>query len=221
LRVKARFFASHSEIVGRREMEVELSEGATVSDLLEMLRAEYQGLSGLSFLLAVNRQYVGLETRLREGDEVALIPPISGGCPAAEAGMYRVTGEELDIPATIASVQHPGAGAVVSFIGTVREVSQGRKVLHLEYDAYPEMAEAKLAEIGREIAERWGTDRVAIVHRVGRLEVGEAAVVIAVATPHRAQGFAACRYAIDRIKEIVPIWKKEVWEGDEAWVELG
>jgi len=132
--------------------------------------------------------------------------------------MFRVMREELDIQGTIEAVRDPGAGAVVSFIGTVRKISQGREVLYLEYDAYAEMAEGKLAEIGREIAEQWGTERIAIVHRVGRLEVGEAAVVIAIATPHRAEGFAACRYAIDRIKEVVPIWKKEVFKEGQAWV---
>ena len=132
--------------------------------------------------------------------------------------MYQVTEAELDIQEAIGAVQHPGAGAVVSFVGTVRDTSRGRRVLYLEYDAYPEMAEEKLAEIGQEIAERWGTERVAILHRLGRLGVGEAVVVIAIATSHRAEGFAACRYAIDRIKEIVPIWKKEVWEAGEAWV---
>ncbi|HID87231.1 MAG TPA: molybdenum cofactor biosynthesis protein MoaE [Anaerolineae bacterium] len=116
-------------------------------------------------------------------------------------------------------MEHPGAGAIATFLGTVRDHSRGRRVLYLEYDAYPEMAERTLRQIGEEIRERWGLDRVAIVHRIGRLEIGEASVAIAVAAPHRAEAFEACRYAVDRLKEIVPIWKKEVWEGGEYWVE--
>jgi molybdopterin synthase catalytic subunit len=133
--------------------------------------------------------------------------------------MFRVTDEEITAQMVIEAVEHPSVGAIVTFLGTVRDRSQGRRVLYLEYDAYPEMAERTLRQIGEEIRERWGLDRVAIVHRVGRLEIGEASVAIAVAAPHRAEAFEACRYAIDRLKEIVPIWKKEVREGGECWVE--
>lgn len=133
--------------------------------------------------------------------------------------MFRVTEDEITAQMVIGAVEHPSAGAIVTFLGTVRDHSQGKRVLYLEYDAYPEMAEMTLRQIGEEIRERWGLDRVAIVHRVGRLEIGEASVAIAVAAPHRAEAFEACRYAIDRLKEMVPIWKKEVWEGSEHWVE--
>jgi len=133
--------------------------------------------------------------------------------------LFRVTEDEITAQMVIEAVEHPGAGAIATFLGTVRDHSRGRRVLYLEYDAYPEMAERTLRQIGEEIRERWGLDRVAIVHRIGRLEIGEASVAIAVAAPHRAEAFEACRYAVDRLKEIVPIWKKEVWEGGEYWVE--
>lgn len=133
--------------------------------------------------------------------------------------MFRITEDEITVQNVIEAVEHPGAGAIATFLGTVRDHSRGKRVLYLEYDAYPEMAERTLRQIGEEIRERWGLDRVAIVHRIGRLEIGEASVAIAVAAPHRAEAFEACRYAVDRLKEIVPIWKKEVWEGGEYWVE--
>jgi len=136
-----------------------------------------------------------------------------------EVLLFRVTEDEITAQMVIEAVEHPGAGAIATFLGTVRDHSRGRRVLYLEYDAYPEMAERTLRQIGEEIRERWGLDRVAIVHRIGRLEIGEASVAIAVAAPHRAEAFEACRYAVDRLKEIVPIWKKEVWEGGEYWVE--
>ena len=148
---------------------------------------------------------------IQEGDEVAFIPPVSGGS-------FRVTDEEIRLQELIDEVRDEEAGAIVTFLGTVRRHSRGRAVQHLEYEAYPEMAEKKLEEIGQEMQERWGV-RAAIVQRVGHLEVGEASVAIAVAAPHRREAFEAARYAIDRLKEIVPIWKKEFYEGGEEWIE--
>lgn len=134
--------------------------------------------------------------------------------------MYEITEGELSVEEVASKVGHPSCGAITVFVGTVRDVSRGRKVLYLEYEAFKEMAERKLAEIGEAIRTRWGLDRVAITHRVGRLELGEASVVIAVASPHRAEAFEACRYAIETLKKTVPIWKKEVWEGGEMWVGM-
>ncbi len=133
--------------------------------------------------------------------------------------MFELTEEPLDPAAVIAAVSHEGCGAVVVFLGVVRGVDEGRKVRYLEYDAYAPMAEKELRRIGDEIAERWPEARIAICHRFGHLEVGETALVIAASASHRAEAFEACRYAIDRIKEVVPIWKKEVWEDGEAWLE--
>jgi molybdopterin synthase catalytic subunit len=162
--------------------------------------------------VAVNGEYASLDRPLNEGDEVAFIPPVSGGS-------FRVTDEEIRVQELIDEVRSEEAGAIVLFLGTPRRRSRGREVEYLEYEAYPEMAEAKLREIGQEIKERWGLDRVAIVQRIGRVKLGEASVAIAVAAPHRKEAFEAARYAIDRLKEMAPIWKKEVWEGGEEWIE--
>lgn len=131
---------------------------------------------------------------------------------------FLITTEEISVEEVIAKVVHPHAGAINTFIGTVRELTHGKRTLYLEYQAYESMAEKKLAQIGAEIAERWKGVRVAITHRIGRLEITDAAVVIAVSTPHRNDSYEASRYAIERIKEIVPIWKKEHWENGEVWV---
>lgn len=132
--------------------------------------------------------------------------------------MYLVTKEEISPQPLMERVKSDSCGAVVTFLGTVRDFSEGRRVLHLEYEAYKEMAEGKMQQIGAEIQQRWGLERVAMVHRVGKLEIGEMSLIVAVAAPHRREAFQACQYAVDRLKEIVPIWKKEVWEGGEAWV---
>ena len=131
---------------------------------------------------------------------------------------FAVVSEEIEPEQVLARVQAPEHGGILCFVGTVRAQSHDRRVLHLEYEAYPEMARAKLEEIGREIVSRWTVGDVAIVQRVGRLNIGEVALVVALAAPHRGDLFDACRYAVDRLKEIVPIWKKEVFEGGEEWV---
>lgn len=213
MRVKVRLFAAYREAVGRGEMNLEVEGALSPLDLWRRLGEEHPPLLafGHSLLVAVNGEYASLDRPLKEGDEVAFIPPVSGGS-------FRVTDEEIRLQELIDEVRNEEAGAIVTFLGTVRRHSRGREVQHLEYEAYPEMAEAKLREIGREMEERWGV-RVAIVQRIGRLEVGEASVAIAVAAPHRREAFEAARYAIDRLKEIVPIWKKEFYEGGEEWIE--
>jgi molybdopterin synthase catalytic subunit len=135
--------------------------------------------------------------------------------------MFRIVEEEIALPSVLEAVRDEKAGCVVTFIGCVRNQTTGRRVRALEYEAYQKMAERKLREIGAEIAQRWSLDKIAIVHRTGHLEIGETSVVIAVAAPHRAEAFEACRYAIDRIKEIVPIWKKEIYGDEEKWVGGG
>jgi molybdopterin synthase catalytic subunit len=132
--------------------------------------------------------------------------------------LFEITNEPISIEAVIAHVVHPHAGAINTFIGTVRELTKGKKTLYLEYQAYISMAEKKLEQIGEEINKEWPGTRVAIAHRIGRLDITDVAVVIAVSTAHRADSYAASRYAIERIKEIVPIWKKEHWEDGESWI---
>lgn len=132
--------------------------------------------------------------------------------------MFEVIDKPLSVDPLIKAISRPTCGAVALFVGVVREPSRGRNVLYLEYEAYQEMAEAKLREIGEEIKKKWTVEEVAIVHRVGHLEVGEASVIVAVSAPHRKEALEACAYGIERVKEIVPIWKKEVWEGGEEWI---
>ena len=133
--------------------------------------------------------------------------------------MFELTEDILDPRPLIEKVQHSGSGALVLFLGVVRDEDQGRKVRYLEYDAYRSMAEKEMRQVGEEVVARWPSTRIAMRHRVGRLAVGETALIVAVSAPHRSEAFEACRYAIDRIKEVVPIWKKEVWEDGEAWLE--
>ena len=134
--------------------------------------------------------------------------------------MFKITSEEIELGDVIRAVEAGDAGAIVHFLGVVRNNTAGREVSYLEYEAYPPMAEKKMAEIAEEIHEKWGLDRVAMIHRVGRLEIGEVSVAVAVASPHRKEAFEACHYAMNRLKQIVPIWKREVWiDGEEEWVK--
>jgi molybdopterin synthase catalytic subunit len=134
--------------------------------------------------------------------------------------MFKITGEEIELGDVIRAVEAGDAGAIVHFLGVVRNNTEGREVSYLEYEAYPPMAEKKMAEIAQEIHEKWGLDRIAMIHRVGRLEIGEVSVAVAVASPHRKEAFEACHYAMNRLKQIVPIWKREVWvDGEEEWVK--
>jgi molybdopterin synthase catalytic subunit len=134
--------------------------------------------------------------------------------------MFKITSEDIELGDVIRAVEAGDAGAIVHFLGVVRNNTEGRKVSYLEYEAYPPMAEKKMAEIAQEIHEKWGLDRVAMIHRVGRLEIGEVSVAVAVASPHRKEAFEACHYAMNRLKQIVPIWKREVWvDGEEEWVK--
>jgi molybdopterin converting factor subunit 1 len=215
MKIRMRLFASVREAVGKREVVVDLPAGATASSLLSHLGVQYPKLRGLmpSLKVAINHEYVEGERQLAEGDEVALIPPVSGGLD-----LFEISDSPLSLDAVARAVGQNTSGAIASFLGVVRAFARGRQVDHLEYDAYPEMAVAKMREIGGEIRARWPVDRIAMVHRVGRLTVGEASVAIAVASPHRREALQACAYAIERLKEIVPVWKKEVWADGSEWI---
>ena len=215
MQIRVKLFASVKDIVGRREVVLDLPEGITAAGLLERFAADYPGLRGLapSLLLAVNREYVEGNRVLAEGDEVAFIPPVSGG-----VDLYEVTESPLSLDRLVAAVSQNTSGAVASFLGIVREFARGRQVRSLEYDAYPEMATATMRQIGDEIRARWPVDKIAMVHRIGRLTIGEASVAIASSAPHRHEALQACAYTIERLKEIVPIWKKEVWTDGAEWI---
>ena len=216
MRINVRLFASYRERAGRSEVELEVPAGATVGRLTDDVNRRFPGLTENpdSLVVAVNREYQDHLYELRDGDEVALIPPVSGG-----AGSIEVTCEPLDPDAITSQVRLPSNGAVLTFLGTTRAQTGDRTVLHLEYEAYEPMASDKLAEIATEIRDRWEVEDVAIAHRLGRLEIEDVSLVVAVASPHRKDAFEACQYSVDRIKEIVPIWKKEYFEGGEVWVE--
>lgn len=190
---------------------------ATLGALRALLVERHPGLARIlpRCRLAVDEDFGGDETPLRDGAEVAIIPPVSGGAP-----LYRVVDRPLELAEVVEAVRAPGRGAVVTFSGDVRSDTRGRKVVRLEYEAYQRMAEKKLAEIGEAIAAAHGA-AVAIVHRVGVLLPGESAVVIACAAPHRTPAFRACEAAIEQLKKEVPIWKKEVFDDGSEWVSLG
>jgi MoaE-MoaD fusion protein len=206
--VVVRLFAGLRERAGWSERELDVTSVAEVWPALG-LGNEPEGL-----LYAVNREYAERGRELHDGDEVALIPPVSGGA-------FRVTDEPLSLETVAAEVADERAGAVATFTGTVRRQSRGREVTRLEYEAYAEMAEDVMAGIARDLEASYDLCSVAIHHRVGRLEVGEASVVVAVSAPHRQDALAACKDAIDRLKETVPLWKKELYEGGEEWVGRG
>lgn len=222
--VRVRVFAALREALGMTETTVALPPAADVQALLAALARQYPHarLAERRFGVAVNRAYAPLTTTLIEGDEVALIPPVSGG-----SGTYAITDRPLSLDAVLQAIIAPDRGGVTFFAGTVRGITRpaGRSADeiatdYLEYEAYPEMAEAALARIGAEVQARWpAVSAVHIVHRIGRLEVGDIAVIVAVAAAHRQDTFDACRYAIDRIKQIAPIWKKEVGPDGASWVE--
>ena len=207
--IKVRLFAGLRERAGYSERELE--GVAQVADVWPALGLgdEPEGL-----LYAVNREYADAGRMLADGDEVALIPPVSGGG-------FRVTGQPLSLEAVVGEVTDESAGAVATFLGTVRRESRGRTVLYLEYEAYAEMAEDVMAQLAADLERRYELWAVAIHHRVGRVEIGEASVAIAVSAPHRQDALAACKDAIDTLKETVPLWKKEVYEGGEEWIGRG
>lgn len=216
--VKVLLFAAYREAVGSKLLQLPLPNGATLGTAWGVLAEQYPRLAVFSPTVvgAVNGEYAPLDSPLNEGDEIAYLPPVAGG------DHFALTEKAIDEEMLRRAVSDPGAGAVLIFLGTTRNQTGGRQVDYLEYEAYSEMAERRMAAIAGEIRERWASVKgVALVHRIGRVEIGEASIGIAVATPHRADAFAACRYAIDRAKEHLPIWKKEVWEGGAEWIEEG
>ena len=208
MRITVRLFAALRERAGWSERELDVPDGAAVCDVWPALELGDEP-PGLAY--ARNREYAGRNDLLASGDEVAVIPPVSGGA-------FRLQAEPLDVDSVVAEVADPGAGAVATFIGVTREHSRGRTVTRLEYDAYPEMAEAEMRRIAAAVQARHGVLHVAIAHRTGLVPLGEASVVIAVSAAHRGPAMDACREAIDTLKQTVPIWKKEVFEGGEEWI---
>lgn len=212
-------FGILKESLGPAE-SLELPEGASVIDLLEHLRSR-PPLAGMmpdfrSIAVGVNAEYVAANHILREGDEVALLPPVSGGSPDSPAHV-ALTREVIDSDALVAAAKQPEDGAVVAFDGIVRNHSRGRRTLYLEYEGYEEMALRQMQELAEQARTRFPIRQVTLVHRLGRLEIGESSVLIVVASAHRAAAFEACRWIIDTLKQTVPIWKKEVFADGAVW----
>ena len=219
MKVNVRLFAGLNELLGQKHVSLELAEGATVVQLRDKLGQEYPAVTPYltALVCAIDEEYVNSDYALHDGDEVALIPPVSGG--GGDEGWFQVTSEPLDGERLMEAVRRDGSGAVVLFSGVARDHSEGRRVRALEYEAYPSMAEKKLREVADEVRARWPITAIGVLHRTGRLAIGETSLLVAVSAAHRREAFEACHYAVDRIKQIVPIWKKEIWEdGDGAWV---
>lgn len=228
IQVQIRVFASLRQVLGAAQLTLSVPPDTTVAGLLERLGNEYPAAEPLlsRVVVAINQNYAEPSQPLTQDDQVAVFPPVSGGSAEITRSTAAVThtalsAEPIDVDQVTALVSEPEVGGVVTFAGVVRDNNLGRQVNYLEYEAYPEMAEAKLVQIVMECRERWPAIRgVAVVHRTGHLEIGELAVLVAVGAPHRDDGaFEAVRHIIDRTKEIVPIWKKEVWADGEEWLE--
>lgn len=244
--VKVKFFAIFRETTGLREDRADIAPGTTVEQLWQQYAARFPRLPKLRAAYAINQRLAKADQVLNDGDEVAFLPPVSGGArktpsrnrrvksvrakpkqikkkrPVRVASRTRVafiTRKPIDLSALYRAVAFPGAGAVILFSGVVRDNAQGKSVDHLEYEAYPEMAEQSMRDILAEIKTRWPDTRVAMAHRIGRLRIEDASLVIAVASPHRPEAYAASRFAIERVKAILPVWKKEFWTDGEHWVE--
>jgi len=217
MRVEVLLFGSLREAVGAKELSVELPEGASVAALCAQLAAAHPPVGAARLRFAVNRSFCEEARALADGDEVAFLPPVSGG--AGPGSRCTLSDLPLDVESVSRRVAGEDAGGEVRFVGAVRARSRGREVRHLEYEAYPAMALAEMERICDAAAARWPGTRVAIAHRTGHLEIGDVAVVVVAAAPHRAEAFEACRFAIDSLKQSVPIWKKEVAADGESWVE--
>jgi molybdopterin converting factor subunit 1 len=226
MRVRVLFFGMLKEMAGGPADEIDLRDGASVRDVLAHYEAKVADLKrSLPFVaIAVNQQYAGPDTKLNANDEVALLPPVSGGSDDDRRGppathYARIVRDTIQTQAAVQALRRGEDGAVLEFEGVVRNQTRGRKTLYLEYEAYEEMALAQLEKLAAEALEKFKVRDVAIVHRLGRLEIGETSVLIAVASAHRAAAFEACRWLIDTLKRTVPIWKKEFFEDGAVWAD--
>jgi MoaE-MoaD fusion protein len=216
MRVRVLFFGVLKDLAGRSGELLELPEGAVVRDLLAHYAVQATGLreSLASIAVAVNLEYSGRETVLKAGDEVGLLPPVSGG--SARASIVR---DPIDTQGVLAGIKRGEDGAAVVFEGVVRNQTRGRQTLYLDYEAYEEMALDQMNRLAERALKQFQVRDVALVHRLGRLEIGETSVLIVVASAHRAAAFDACRWLIDTLKRTVPIWKKEYFEDGVVWAD--
>jgi len=225
MRVQILFFGMLKELAGRASETIDLIEGASVADVLRHYESQIPRLKDClsSLALAVNQQYAGPDTKLNSGDEIALLPPVSGGVPEPLGRLphakAKIVRQVINTQQVLGALKCGEDGATLVFEGVVRNQTRGRKTLYLEYEAYEEMALAQLEKLAAESLEKFKIRDVAIVHRLGRLEIGETSVLIAIASAHRAAAFEACRWLIDTLKQTVPIWKKEFFEDGAVWAD--
>ncbi len=229
MHVRVLFFGRLKDIVGKSEEDAELSDGARVEDLFTRYGRRFPELTQFrpSVVASVNQEFAEWRTQLSPGDEIAFLPPVSGGSAAGNPGAHpALTGdlcalvrEPIATSEILAESKSPPDGGVVVFEGIVRNHSGSRQTLHLEYEAYEPMAVSKMREIGMQMHEKFAIRRFAMIHRLGRLEIGETAVLIVVCAAHRAAAFDACRYGIDTLKRTVPIWKKEFFKDGAVWAD--
>ena len=226
--IKVLFFGAARDATGAEEISFELPDSSTVATAREVIIGKYPALArfGKSLLLAVNQEYAEPHRQIRDGDELAIFPPVSGGDEVAQTSVcdssqdfFELTTDPIDVGAVARRVVLPQCGATVTLDGYAREWTSGRRTLYLVYEAYSPMALSQLKKLGAQAHDRFDIAHIGIVHRTGRLEIGETSVVISVSAPHRRAAFEACEWAIRELKRTVPIWKKEVFEDGEIWVE--
>lgn len=214
--IRVLFFGAARDVVDENSLSLEIDTPATVSLAFQRLIERYRGLErfGRSLLFAVNQEYATLDTDLKDNDELAIFPPVSGG----GHDFFELTTEPIDVASVARRVVLPECGAIVSLDGFTREWTAGRRTKYLVYEAYDGMAISEMERLGAEAHRRFKIAHIGIVHRTGRLEIGETSVVISVSAPHRRAAFEACEWAITELKRTVPIWKKEIYEDGESWV---
>jgi len=224
MRVRVLLFGQLKDIVGRQEEALELEPGARLARVISHYAHRYPKFHGLtnSIACSINQEYAQATAVLKEGDEVGLLPPVSGG----KSGVQELRSEHcsivrdpIDVPGMKASLEHPDDGAAIFFAGVVRNNTRGRRTLYLDYEAYESMALNEMEKLAQAALERFKVRDVCLVHRLGRLEIGETSVLIGVASAHRAAAFEACRWLIDTLKKTVPIWKKEYFEDGAVWAD--
>ena len=226
MQIRVLFFGMLKDLAGRGSDSLNLPEGSTIADVLNLYQERIPDLKAFSASIAMslNQEYAGPEARLQSGDEIALLPPVSGGSTGEQSAPGQrqhisITRGKIDTPSILQEIKHPEDGAAVVFEGMVRNHTRGRRTLYLDYEAYEEMAQKKMEALAAQALSEFKIRELAIVHRLGRLQIGETSVLIVVASAHRAAALDACRWLIDTLKRTVPIWKKEYFEDGAVWAD--